>query len=412
MVQGTDADRAQLLATLRIQYPDALADAGYSLLDPVSGEPFGTNERHLVATCRAVANFSMGTIANGPGWCLPAAEHGLEFLETGHRAADGDGYYLVVDGDGKPMDETRSAYAHAFVLLAYARAVQAGVTDATAGLEATHELLEKKFRDDRGLLRSDCDTDWNELEAYRGQNANMHGCEAYVAAYEATGEERYLDRARTIAAGITVELAAETDGLLWEHYTAQWDHDFGYNRDEPRHQFRPPGYQPGHHAEWAKLLGLLDRHETDPATRPSGLDTDGGWYSRAVELFDAAVDLGWTTDGFAYTVDRDGEILVPDRYGWAVAEGLGAAAVLRERAEVHDDEEAARRFDEWGDRLEAAADGYRGPAGLWYEKRLAAQEGGDPIPPEPPGVEPDYHPAGAFFECWRSAEDAAVVRDR
>jgi len=89
----------------------------------------------------------------------------------------------------------------------------------------------------------------------------MHACEAFLAAYEATDEARYLDRARHIAEAITVDLAAETDGLLWEHYTADWEHDFAYNVDEPRHQFRPPGYQPGHHAEWAKLLALLDRYE-------------------------------------------------------------------------------------------------------------------------------------------------------
>ncbi|MFO7791068.1 MAG: OmpA family protein, partial [Bacteroidales bacterium] len=60
-------------------------------------------------------------------------------------------------------------------------------------------------------------------EAYRGQNANMHTCEAMLAAYEATGERRYLDRAREVAHALTVRLAAETDGLLWEHYTQLTD---------------------------------------------------------------------------------------------------------------------------------------------------------------------------------------------
>jgi mannose/cellobiose epimerase-like protein (N-acyl-D-glucosamine 2-epimerase family) len=397
--------RARLLATLRVQYPDALADRGYRLLHPETGDHYTGDRRHLVATCRSVANFAVGGLADGPEWCLPAAEHGLTFLEEAHRCDDG-GYDLVVAADGTSVDRTRSAYGHAFVLLAYARAADAGIDGALEGLERTHALIEERFRDDAGLLRSDCDADWTELEPYRGQNANMHACEAYLAAYEATGEATYLDRARHIAAAITVDLAAETDGLLWEHYTAAWEHDFAYNDDEPRHQFRPPGYQPGHHAEWAKFLALLDRYDADsPPETPEtpGSDGDRGWYERGLELFDAAVDRGWAENGFVYTHAADGSPLVEDRYGWALAEAIGAAAALAERATARGDADAAARLRRWHRRLLVRVDLFRGPAGVWYEKRLPADADGDLVAPEPPGVEPDYHPAGAFFESWRSA---------
>lgn len=181
---------------------------------PTTGDPYAGDRRHLIATCRSVANFAVGALADGPDWCLDAAEHGLQFLREAHRADDG-GYHLVVDAEGEPVDRTRSAYGHAFVLLAYARAVDAGIEGAERDLDATRELIDDRFRDDRGLLRSDCDADWTEREPYRGQNANMHACEAFLAAYEATDEARYLDRARHIAEAITVDLAAETDGLLW-----------------------------------------------------------------------------------------------------------------------------------------------------------------------------------------------------
>ncbi|OYR42085.1 N-acylglucosamine 2-epimerase [Halorubrum sp. Ib24] len=421
---STDAERrarshrARLLATLRVQYPDALADRGYRLLHPETGDPYTGDRRHLVATCRSAANFALGALADGPDWCVPAAEHGLTFLREAHRSDDG-GYRLVVTADGDPVDRTRSAYGHAFVLLAYARAAEAGIDGAREGVAATHALIEERFRDDAGLLRSDCDAEWTEVEPYRGQNANMHACEAYLAAYEATGEDRYLDRARRIAEAMTVDLAAETGGLLWEHYTPEWEHDFGYNADEPRHQFRPPGYQPGHHAEWAKLLALLDRYDADgpggaggavDADGPSG-DADGGtdgpsgdgWDERAAELFDAAVDHGWTENGFVYTHAADGAPLVEDRYGWALAEAIGAAAALAERAAARGDADAADGFRRWHRRLAVRTDLYRGPAGVWYEKRLPSDADGDLVAPEPPGVEPDYHPAGAFFESWRSA---------
>jgi len=399
------AHRGRLLSTLRVQFPDALDEGGgFRLFHPETGDPYTENNRHLVATCRSTANFAAGAVADGPDWCLNAAEHGIAFLESAHRADEStaaDGYHLIVDGDGKSIDRTRSAYGHAFVLLAHARAADAGVDGAEAAVATTVSLLDERFHDGTGCLRSDCDPGWNELEPYRGQNANMHACEAYLAAYEATADEASLDRACRIAERITVELAAETDGLLWEHYTADWEHDFEYNADEPRHQFRPPGYQPGHHVEWAKFLALLDRYD---APVPDELAGEGGWYGRAVELFDAAVDLGWTQGGFAYTVEADGGVIVGDRYGWTLAEGIGASAALAERAQAHGDGGEADRFDGWHRRLLDNVDTYRGPAGLWYEKRSAAESGGDPVAPAPPGVEPGYHPASAWYESWRSGQ--------
>lgn len=402
---GPLAHRGRLLATLRVQYPDTIdTRGGYRLLHPETGDPYTDHRRHLVATCRSVVNAALGVIADGPSWCFDAAVHGISFIERAHRVSEGSdagndaGYELVVTTDGDPIDRTRSAYGHAFVLLAFARAVAAGVDGAKARLEATVDLLDHRFHDGTGCLRSDCDTAWTDLEAYRGQNANMHACEAYLAAYEATGNETYLDRAARIAERITVDLAAETDGLLWEHYTADWTHDFAYNEDEPRHQFRPPGYQPGHHVEWAKFLALLDRYD---AAFPPSL-AEAGWYGRAVELFDAAIDTGWTEAGFAYTVDGDGSVIVGDRYGWVIAEAIGATAALTERARDRNEASDVTRFRNWHSQLFDCVDAYRGPAGLWYESLPAAGDTGSPVSPEPPGVEPEYHPATAFFESWRS----------
>lgn len=393
MIEHTPAAaRGRLLAVLRVQYPDVLADAGFRLLHPVTGRFYTDDRRHLVATCRSIANFAVGAVAGGPNWCVDAVEHGLAFLESAHRAETG-GYHLVVDADGDPIDRTRSAYGHAFALLAYARATHAGIDGAEAGLETTADLLEARFHDGTGCLRSDCGPDWTEREPYRGQNANMHACEAYLTAYEATEDSEYLERASRIARRIAVDLTAETDGLLWEHYTDEWGHDFGYNADEPRHRFRPPGYQPGHHVEWAKLLALLDRYDAGDAP-------GDGWAERAADLFETAIDLGWTDGGFAYTVEANGEPIVPDRYGWALAEGIGAAVALAERTAAGAIEGAG--YVEWHDRFLAAADDYRGPAGVWYERRLAPADGGDPVSADPPGVEPDYHPASASFESWRS----------
>ena len=81
--------------------------------------------------------------------------------------------------------------------------------------------------------------DGTAIAAYRGQNANMHMCEAMLAAYEATGEDQYLDRAELLAQRICIDLADQSDGLIWEHYRSDWTHDWDYNRDDPQNLFNP-----------------------------------------------------------------------------------------------------------------------------------------------------------------------------
>jgi len=142
--------------------------------------------------------------------------------------------------------------------------------------------------------------------------------------------------------------------------------------------------------------------------------------------------LGWTGDGFVYTTTADGDPLVADRYGWALAEGIGAAAALAERAARADDFDfsahaiaaavgtdtdnndtgtadnndntTADQLNRVHSRLLDTARDYRGPAGLWYERRHAPAAGGHPVAATPPGVEPDYHPVSAYYESWRSAQ--------
>jgi mannose/cellobiose epimerase-like protein (N-acyl-D-glucosamine 2-epimerase family) len=215
----------------------------------------------------------------------------------------------------------------------------------------------------------------------------MHACEAFLAAYEATGDPAHLERATTIARRLTGDLA-DDEGRIWEHFTADWEPDHDYNREQPRDQFRPWGFQPGHHAEWAKLLVGLWRHRDDPAL----LD-------RAATLFDHAL-TGWAPDGgFYYTLDFEGEAVVEDRYGWPVAEAIGAAAALHGAT-------GEDRYREWYDRLWAyACEHLVAPGGNWYEKTTPDHE---PVPTAGgPAVEPGYHPIGACSEALRAFDRTA-----
>lgn len=406
----TDPDwlRDRIADVLGFYYPTCVDEerGGFvAQLEEATGAVYDPAPRHLVASCRFVANFALADRLGVADWCGPAADRGLAFLRSAHREADG-GYAWLLDGT-TPVDRTRSAYGHAFVLLAFARATAAGRPGAGDGLAATADLLERRFREPNGLLRSRLTPEWEPVEPYRGQNANMHACEAYLAAHEATGEAEYLERAVAIARRMTVELADDR-GRIWEHYTPDWEPDYEYNRDQPRDTFRPWGYQPGHHAEWAKLLARLDRHRTVAEHRdgdePLGDDDwphdgDDDWLlDRAEALFEYA-GRGWDDErgGFSYTLDRDDQPVVAEKYGWPVAEAVGAAAALYEHT-------GRERYLEWYDRLWSYALAQLvAPGGNWYTKLTP---GNEPVDTDDgPAVEPGYHPIGACYEGLRAFSD-------
>jgi hypothetical protein len=101
-------------------------------------------------------------------------------------------------------------------------------------------------------------------------------------AFEASGEQRYVQRALQLADNMTRRQAAKAGGLVWEHYDENWEIDWDYNLDDPKHLFRPWGFQPGHQTEWAKLLLILDRHVQADWLVPT-----------AQHLFDVAVARSW-----------------------------------------------------------------------------------------------------------------------
>lgn len=368
--------RAAFRNVLSFYYPTCIDDVygGYvAQIDEREGYVYDGATKNLSATTRAVHNFSLACQLDGPTWCRPAAEHGLQFLDTAHYDAEHDGYDWQLSGR-ETEDATRSCYGHAFVLLATARAAEAGLVDDEA-IERHASLIDDRFRDDEyGLYAPEATPDWSSVDEYRGQNANLHTCEAYIAAYEATETARFLDRAAELADAVTRSLARDSSGLIWEHYTRDWDPDMEYNRDDLHHPFRPWGYQPGHQMEWAKLLGLIDRHH------------EADWFvDRAMELFDSGIDIGWDDEfgGLYYTVAPDGDPLVEDKYGWPITEAIGASALLGEHY---------RKYWDWYDRLwEHAYEHFINPRfGNWYEQLTRSHERDGPN--HGVGIEPGYHP--------------------
>ncbi|MGC3965076.1 MAG: AGE family epimerase/isomerase [Rhodocyclaceae bacterium] len=282
------------------------------------GTIFDRLTRTLVASCRFVFNYAMAYRTFGLTDYLDRVRHGLAYLRDRHRDPATGGYTWRIE-QGESVDRTNHCYGLAFVMLAYSAAVRAGVSEARPWIDETWALMERHFwLPEDNCYANEATADW-QVQTYRGQNDNMHACEALIAAYEATGEHRYLARAQLLAHRFTVELAAPTGGQVWEHFTTDWRPDLDYNRHDRSNHIRPWGVQTGHQTEWAKLLLILNRHSS------------AEWYvERARALFDTAVARGWDDQhgGLIYGYDLQGVPCDCDKYFWVQAESIAAAALL------------------------------------------------------------------------------------
>ncbi len=357
------------------------------------GTIFDPGFRHLVSSTRMVFNYAMAAMhlagGNPPrpdrNEYLEAARHGLAYLEEAHWQPGLGGYAWTLR-DNEPEETTHQNYGLAFVVLAGATALRAGIAEAGAIMEKTFGIMESRFwLPEHGLYADDAAPDWT-VSGYRGQNSNMHSCEAMLAAFETTGEPRFLQRAKTLAMNMTVRQAERAGGLIWEHYHANWSIDWDYNRDDPKHLFRPWGFQAGHQSEWAKLLAILSDHAGEPWMLP-----------RAVELFDRTMPVAWDEEhgGVIYGFAPDRQVSDGDKYFWVQAESLAAAALLARRT-------GEERYWEWYDRIwrycwDAMIDHEHGG---WY--RVLTRDG-RPYSDEKSvaGGKCDYHTMGACYDVLR-----------
>ncbi|MCM2454138.1 AGE family epimerase/isomerase [Rhizobium sp. CG4] len=275
--------------------------------------------RGIHASARMVHCFAIGHLLGRPG-CGDIIDHGMTYLWENHRDTQHGGYFWQVDDNG-PVDSSKQGYGHAFVLLAASSAKVVGHPLADAMLADVTEVLQTRFWEEKhGAINEEFNRDWSPIEAYRGQNSNMHLTEALMAAYEVTGERIYLDKAERIADLIINHCARALDFRVPEHFDDNWTLNKDYRGNE---MFRPSGSTPGHWLEWARLILQLwvlgDRkHDWMPLAAQS--------------LFVQSMALGWDRQqgGFFYTLDWDNVPAKKEKLWWPMCEAAGAAHFLNE----------------------------------------------------------------------------------
>ena len=353
------------------------------------GTVYDKRTRHLVSATRFVITHAMLYALTGEKRFQDGVRHATDFLRTAFRDPATGGYaWLIVwhEGKAKVLDDTRHCYGMAFVMLAYAHALKSGVAEARGWLAETFDLAEKHFWEaSAGLYADEATADW-KLASYRGQNANMHSCEAMLTAFAATGERRYIERAETLAQSITVRQAGLSNNLIWEHYHPDWTIDWDYNLHDKSNMFRPWGHQPGHHTEWAKLILQLDTY----------LPAD--WHlPRAEALFVAGVTPAWDAEhgGLHYGFGPDGSICDGDKYHWVQAESMAASALLAIRTGKA--EYWAWYEKIWGYCWQHFVDHEQG---AWF--RILDPANFNHTRDKSPAGKVDYHDIGACFDVLRA----------
>src|SRR5262245_21755598 len=180
-------------------------DGGFGWLD-AAGKPELDGPVELWITCRMTHVFSLGAMMGRPG-CGALADHGLAALGGRFRDPVNGGWYAAVSPEG-PVSREKSAYPHAFVVLAAASAYCAGRPGAAELLDDALEILLGRFWDDHyGMVVEEFDESFSTADPYRGVNANMHTVEALLAAADATGDSTLRDRAQRIITRVVRDLA-------------------------------------------------------------------------------------------------------------------------------------------------------------------------------------------------------------
>ena len=304
------------------------------------GTPWKDRNRETWITSRMTHVYSIGSMLGHEG-SEALADAALKGLRGELHDDQNGGWYAGLTKDNEIVP-TKQCYAHAFVILAASSGVLACREGAAELLKDALALYDLRFwNEEEGLSCDTWNTEFTELDSCRGLNANMHSVEAFLAAADVTGDEKYRVRAGRIIDRVLI-WAKDNNWRIPEHFSSDWVPDLECNKDRPDDQFKPYGATPGHGIEWARLITqwALSTYKEDKAGAAPYIEAAENLYNRAVA--DA-----WNADGapgICYTTDWNGKPVVHDRMHWTLAEAINTSSVL---FHVTDNEKYAADYAEF-----------------------------------------------------------------
>ena len=288
------------------------------------GTPWKDRNRETWITSRMAHVYSIGTFLGHEG-SEELADAALKGLRGELHDDKNGGWYAGLTADNEIVP-TKQCYAHAFVILAASSGVLAGRPGAQELLEDALKTYDLRFwNEEEGLSCDTWNTEFTMLDDYRGLNANMHTVEAFLAAADVTGDEKYRIRAGRIIDRVA-GWAKNNNWRIPEHFSKDWVADLECNKERPDDPFKPYGATPGHGIEWARLITqwALSFYRTN-------MQNAASYVAIAESLYNRAIEDAWEADGapgICYTTDWEGHPVVHDRMHWTLAEAINTSAVL------------------------------------------------------------------------------------
>ena len=204
------------------------------------GTPADLGFKRLRVLARQIYCFSHAAMLGWSNGSDTVLHHLFDTLTGTGWHADG-GWIHTFNTDGTVLDDQRDTYDQFFVLFALAWLWRAtGWPEAREWAERTVAFIDVELvdRENGGFFESTRRTD------YRRANPHMHALEAFLAWYEATGDEAYLDRAKSMVALFRERFFDRETWSVTEYFAPDWSPCTD----------REAEIEPGHHYEWIWLL--------------------------------------------------------------------------------------------------------------------------------------------------------------
>ena len=205
------------------------------------GSDAGLPHKRVRVTCRQVYAFSHAKLL---GWTDGAMliDSGADYLTTRAWQGEDKGFARLLNRDGSVLDPIADLYEHAFAIFAFAYAYKATQnSDYLQWAHKTLDFIEAHLRDHDG------EGFWHNAErsGHRQQNPHMHLTEACLAAYDASGDQRFSETGKDLIALFENRFCDPETGVLTEFFEPDWSAAKGE---------KGRIVEPGHHFEWAWIL--------------------------------------------------------------------------------------------------------------------------------------------------------------